>query len=390
MLAANQWPRISRRTCVMTTRKNRIGGRAKIVPALAALLFALAATVLGQNTMFASQGGAAPSPPEAVNEVSASELVDTVVALQSFGPSEGISSRAFYLNSTDSVATYIYDRFADLGLYATYQEFEISGRELKNVIAVKNGTDLTAPCILFGAHYDSENYLVDNASEAVLAYGAAPGADDDASGVAAVLEIARVLGGFEFRNSMKFAAFTAEEAGYDHSGGLKGSSYFAWSERSAAVPYLGTVIMDMIGCKAGSQNALKIVKAASTDQFADAILHAVDEYEIDLAISTLVDPMADYSDHYPFWSYGYPSILLIEEFTYDGYPVNPNYHTANDTYDKLSEEQMLVTVKAAVAGVLDIMSPDDRNGTNIYPVVLVVVLVAAVAAYIAVKARKAD
>lgn len=316
--------------------------------------------------------------------------MDSIVALQDFGPAAGISSRAFYLNSTDNVSIYIHDRLMDLGLYVRYQTFVLSGHEVRNVIGVMNGTDPTADQILFGAHYDSENYLVRNLGAAVQAYGAAPGADDDASGVAAVLEIARVLHVRDFMNTIKFVAFTAEEGGYDDSGGLKGSGKFASSERTAGVSYAGTVIMDMIGYRSGNENALTIVKQGGINLFADSIIDAVNRYGIDLSIVSHVDPMSAYSDHYPFWTSGYPSILLIEQFTAYGDPVNPYYHTANDTYDKLSEDQLVAAAKATVGGALSLLTPDERDGISIYLVVLVVIIVAVTIAYVATRTKKVE
>ena len=390
MLAANLWVYCTWRLCEMTKSPHPEDRSTKTVQRAAAISTVLGLVILGLDSSLASGSRASQYSSDVVDGVSGSEIMESVIALQGFGPSDGVSSRAFYLNSTDEVAAYIHDRLADLGLYVTYQEFEISGHEVRNVIGVLNGTDPAAPCALFGAHYDSENYVVDNLSEAVQTYGSAPGADDDASGVAAVIEIARVLKDSDFRNTIKFVAFTAEEAGYDYSGGLKGSTVFAWSEKLAGVSYLGTVIMDMIGYRLGDQNILTIIKQGSTDLYSDSIVNAADQYGIDLSISTLVDPSSDYSDHYPFWSYGYPSILLIEEFTDTGDLVNPNYHTANDTYDKLSEEQMVATVKATVGGTLSLLTIEEEHGINIYAVVLVIILVVAVVAYIAVRSRKVE
>ena len=363
---------------------------ASSISKMIAITLALGLTVVGSEIAIGSDTATAATITDLLNEVSATNLIETVKALQEYGPAEGVSSRAFYLDSTTNASVYIHDRMAALGLGVSYQSLVLSGRSVRNVIGIMNGTDPTANQVLFGAHYDSENYLARNYSAATQAYGAAPGADDDASGIAAVLEIARVLHERSFRNTIKFVAFTAEEYGYDHSGGLKGSSVFVSSEKAAGVVYAGTAIMDMIAYKSGTENVLTVIKNENNNLLADSIARTIQDYGLDLSLMPVVDSMAAYSDHYPFWVSEYPSILLIEQLT-DGYPANPYYHTANDTYDRLSPDLLEVTTKATIGGALNILTPEEKGGVNIILILLVVVIVAVAAiGYLMIRKKKVE
>jgi hypothetical protein len=181
-----------------------------------------------------SSGAAEDGFVALIESVSAADMMTTVGDLQAFG------SREFHLESSHEAAEYIYGRLVETGLAVEYQEFELDGINISNVVAVKEGDDPDAGCFLFGAHYDSENRLVDSLSAAENI--TAPGADDDASGVAAVIELARLLSDVALRNTVKFVAFAAEEYGYDNSGGLKGSHHFVASEVEGNVSYEGTAI----------------------------------------------------------------------------------------------------------------------------------------------------
>ncbi|MGQ9587071.1 MAG: M20/M25/M40 family metallo-hydrolase [Thermoplasmata archaeon] len=307
-----------------------------------------------------------------VDDVSGSRIMETVMDLEAFG------SRAFYLESSREAAGYIYDRFEELGLHVEYQKFMIGSTEAANVVAVLNGTSPDAPQFLFGAHYDSENRMVKNFSDALNM--PAPGADDDASGIAAIIELARVLSTMNLNNTIKFVAFDAEEYGYDASGGLKGSTYFTAQDKAAGTEYVGTAILDMVGYKEGQANIVFGIVDDKGNAFAKRVLMAVDKYDINLGFEVHVDPSITFSDHSPFWQAGYPSMLVIEELsTASNEPVNPFYHTSNDTSDRLSEDQMEEVTKAMAAGLLELLSTP-RNTLAL----VIVVFAAAVAAVIIV------
>jgi len=275
--------------------------------------------------------------------VDGENMLSTVTDLQAFG------SREFHLNSSWEAGDYVRSSFEDIGLEVEFQEFIVGTVRVRNVIAVIPGDGDYEEWFLFGAHYDSENMDASNLAEAEML--PAPGADDDASGVAVVMEIARILSTVGTSHPIKFVAFGAEEYGYDNTGGLKGSEYFVAQETEEGTNYIGTAIIDMVGYRSGYENKAVLVTNEDEHEFAIACDLAVDEMRIELNMDTVNDTHIVYSDHASFWSAGIPSMLVIEEFNPITYvPANPYYHTAQDTVDRLSVEQMTAVAQMLLGG----------------------------------------
>src|SRR5215471_19342518 len=97
----------------------------------------------------------------------------------------------------DAAADYIVRSFSALGLAAGREAFEFRGRSYDNVVALHHGTEPDRPRVLIGAHYDSVR--------------GTPGADDNASGVAGMLEAARLLRAVPLRSTIEFVGFNLEE-----------------------------------------------------------------------------------------------------------------------------------------------------------------------------------
>lgn len=325
-----------------------------------------------------SAAASGTSDQDLMDRVSGERIVTTVTHLQDFG------SRAYFSNSTWNASIYIHDRFAELGLWVTYQDFQVLGHPQRNVIAVLNGTDPTEPQYLFGAHYDSITMDLldsDGGDDAV-----APGADDDASGVAATIELATVLHDQEFNSTVKFVAFAAEETG------LNGSFVFVQKEFDDGVEYADTVIMDMIGYRGSDRNKAFIFRDTAENSFAESTQNGIYSYGLNLSLTFLSGTDYGYSDHYPFWAVGYPSIMVIEDLI-GGAPSNPYYHTVNDTVDHLSEEQMTVITKALLAGFLSLQETAEEETASSIPIlalaVIVVMAVAIITSLYLITRRKA-
>jgi len=322
-----------------------------------------------------------PSPQEIVDRVSGKRMIATVQELEGFG------SRAFYLDSSNEAAEYVHERFAQLGLNVEDQEL-LGSHHVRNVIATLPGTSDSKGVLLFGAHYDSENKLADSYDSG--ANLSAPGADDDASGVAAVVELATVLSDQHFPNTIKFVAFAAEEVGYDDSGGLKGSSYFVEMERSHGVEYSDSAIIDMIGYRGANGNRVVAIVNSNQGHLPKATSDSVSRHGLDLHLDIELNASVTWSDHYPFWAAGYPSMLLIEELSAPrGFPVNPYYHSSDDTSDKLSESQMENATMALAGGVLQITQPQPGDDLASWIELGLVVLGAIIIMGIYIRRRKA-
>lgn len=315
-------------------------------------------------------------------------MLATVQDLQDLG------SRAFCIDQTREAAEYVHGRFHELGLDVSYQDFTFAGYSASNVVAVIQGAQPDADILLFGAHYDSENNMATDLSLAQAL--PAPGADDDASGVAAVIELAEALRDVRSKQTLKFVAFGAEEMGFDDTGGLKGSSHFVALEKAGGVVYECAVVLDMIGY-AGSLGDRGVIVTSSADApFADAAKKAVGKWNLDLLLSVQRNSMITYSDHASFWSAGYPAVLVVEELSESGRPINPYYHSSDDTVEKLSGSQMESLTRCLLAGALAILEPAEDEDALV-AVLTALALVAATAVTVTItfmlytrKRRKGD
>jgi hypothetical protein len=176
----------------------------------------------------------------------------------------------------------------------------------------------------------------------------APAADDNGSGTATLLELARVLAGHEFEYSIVFAFWDEEEQG------LVGSAFHAGGLAANDVVLRGVVNMDAISYDGNGDTKARIHARTigNSLELADTVFAMRDQYNIDLDLLLTV-PGATYSDHASFWNEGYGAILIIEEFGADG---NPFYHTPNDRvehfdvpyYEKLSRLSLATVATLAV------------------------------------------
>jgi uncharacterized repeat protein (TIGR01451 family) len=276
-----------------------------------------------------------------VDSVSQTHIYTTVLNLQDNDTIPGWDaerSRYTYAPELAIERDYIRDRMEALGLDVRYQDFNLGGTSLDNVEGVLDGWGLGGDTIYIAcAHYDS----ISNAP-----YGTAPGADDNASGVAAVLEAARVLTQHRYRHTLRFVTFAAEEQG------LYGSYYYVVEARSAGTDIGGAINLDMIAWDSDENNIMEIHAGTQSDSQAlgTAFLNANATYGLSLAPEYITNGATRASDHARFWSQGYPAILVIEDFQ----DFNPYYHKTSDTLDKLNLPYATKFVQATVATLAEL------------------------------------
>ena len=201
----------------------------------------------------------------------------------------------------DLARTNVFSQFTALGLDTSLYGFDYSGTTYYDVVGVHTGTTRPGDIYIVGAHYDS----VSN-----------PGADDNASGTAGVMEAARVLSGYDFEATLIFIAFDREEQG------LVGSNAYATGHSGDNI--LGMISLDMIAYNYLGGNAADIYGYAASDPIKNALANAMAAYT---GISTTINGSFDASDHAPFEWQGFDACLLIEEWG------NPYYHQQLDSVD---------------------------------------------------------
>lgn len=304
----------------------------------------------GADSGNATAGGA---PAPAVEpQADPARALETVRFLSTF-PDGTPRSRYCYRVEMDAMADSLVARFgallapaagrAHVGLFdfgATPATWDPSGETphrttLHNVVATLHATPDTGPwtpatgnsrgVFLVTAHYDAIGFRSHDWRNWA---DPAPGADDNASGVAAVMEVARLAAaGTPYPFDVQFILFDGEELG------LLGSHVYADSLAHQGARILGVLNMDMVAYNARTDSLVVMTNRASS-LLADYLLGTEGRApQPNFQFVRSVNNLA-YSDHSPFWDNGYPAILLIENVAIVQH--NPNYHKVTDTPDYLS------------------------------------------------------
>jgi leucyl aminopeptidase len=190
-----------------------------------------------------------------------------------------------------------------------------------SVILTINGNELPGEIVVLGAHLDSINTSGGGSTTQV-----APGADDDASGVATLTEVIRIAlaSGWKPKRTVQFMAYAAEEVG------LRGSNAIAQSFKNSGKNVVGMLQLDMTNYKSGSVADMQLISDYSNAGLKTFLTNLFDTY---LAPSGLTRSTytCGYgcSDHASWTSAGFPAAMMFEGGSSSGY--NPNIHGPNDT-----------------------------------------------------------
>ncbi len=269
-------------------------------------------------------------------------LVDQVSFLQVDGYVQRLQDFESRYASHDSclaASQWLAGKFQSFGITDVYFH-DFSGSYHDNVVAVIPGVSEPEKIVVIGAHYDSTAPDTNNC----------PGADDDASGTACVVEAARVLAAAQFDYTIKFVCFCAEEQG------LIGSYAFAEAAANAGEDIVGAVCVDMIGYVApGDAIDLDIVDNAGSQWMRDLAVSTAGLYVPALSVVDGSLPFGASSDHASFWNNGYDAILFFE----DTGDYSPYIHTANDVVGISYNNSVLAerSVKAAVGLIATMARP---------------------------------
>ncbi len=191
-----------------------------------------------------------------------------------------------------------------------------------SVILTIQGVELPNEIVVLGAHLDSINGSGGGSTTQI-----APGADDDASGIATLSEVLRIAmaNGWKPKRTVKFMGYAAEEVG------LRGSNAIAQAHKAAAANVVAVLQMDMTNYRSGSAVDMRLVSDYSNADMKTFLTNLFDTYLAPLGMSR-GSYTCGYgcSDHASWTSAGYPSAMFFEAGTASG-GYNPNIHTANDT-----------------------------------------------------------
>lgn len=310
--------------------------RVVFVPAAASpLALDSRAAMAVESPASAIESGTNPVIVQLAAQVSKANLTGIISDLQNF------QTRYASTAACENSGAYLYNAFARMGLQTAYETFQFSGgrHTTRNIAATFPGKTVPNQIVIVGAHYDSySNQAATNA----------PGADDNGSGVATVLEIARILTGqsASFDYTVKFVCFSAEEWG------LYGSAHYAQAAKSRGESIVGVINLDMIAYPNGIGGKLDLVANRSSEWLADRFASASQIYE-GLGTRKVIDSSWKYSDQSSFWDQGYNALCGIE---YED-SRNPYYHKTTDTLSTLNMDYATSVTRATLAAAADLAQP---------------------------------
>jgi Zn-dependent M28 family amino/carboxypeptidase len=276
------------------------------------------------------------------HDVSIENLKETVQYLSEMNPPRN------YINteSLEKAADYITREFNEYGIITEIQTFDVSGNLYKNIIASMGPKD--GARIVVGAHYD--------------VYGDLPGADDNASAIAGLLEIARLVKTHEneLLYRIDFVAYTLEEPPFFRTKNM-GSYIHARFLSENKIPVIGMICLEMIGFYSDQKNSQRypfslmrlfyrstgdfigVISNYGSSSFAKQISRNLKATSI--KVEKLKAPSfltgVDFSDHRNYWEFGYDAVMITDTAFYR----NPNYHEPTDTIDTLDFNRMKQVVK---------------------------------------------
>ncbi len=289
--------------------------RSKVQPFLLVLLF-VPIQAPGQSSL-----------QEMVDAVSDSTLFATISSLQGFG------SRSYLSSNVNQIAKWLRGKFLETGLTnVALDNFAYGTTVQTNVVATLPGSLYPDREIIVGGHIDSRGYSELDA----------PGADDDASGTAAVLEIARVLtaSGYHPAATIRFIGFAAEEAG------LIGSKHYAERAKTDARDIALMVNFDMIGYTSSSNPNRRVYIVNYPPDTTASALASSSMTSYTSLLPVLTTSYSQNVDSYSFVRQGYRGVNFIE------FVFNPYYHSSGDVIDALDRSYVRDITRAGLATVV--------------------------------------
>lgn len=268
------------------------------------------------------------------------------------------------------ISLFLEEKFKKFGFDVDRQRFQNGPLDGINIIGNKSSSINSKKTLLITAHYDTVT--------------GTPGANDNGSGLAGLLECARILGPLELKHNLRLIAFDMEEANKDCNGLLGSRAYVAMCKKNNE-EIIGVLNFEMIGYTNKKQRSQRfpdgfdllypeLINELKTNQFkADFLSVIADQNSIHLQqifsaaamrqVSNLksiyiiapkhIWQMPDLlrSDHTPFWENGYPALMLTDTANFR----NPHYHKSTDTIDKLDFQFMNRVIRATLSTAIEIL-----------------------------------
>jgi hypothetical protein len=281
---------------------------------------------------------------------------------------EGVRHPLATPEALERAADYITESLRSLGYDMDEQHFQDSGRPFRNVIATRRGLHLPHERIVVVAHYDT--------------VAGSPGADDNASGVAVLLESALLLSPIRFERTVHFIGVNLEEntTDDDPGSGTRGSRALAAHARENGWDIAGVIVLESVAYAGDgvvqtvppgipipvpeTGNFIAVVGNEHSRMLVDGFVRAVERYRDDLPHVALMVPgngelLPDSrrSDHAPFWDEGFRAVMVTDTTNFR----SPHYHRPTDTLATLNLEFGSKVCCATAGAILELARPQCKE-----------------------------
>jgi hypothetical protein len=268
-----------------------------------------------------------------------------------------IGSRSLYeYDKIEDTKRYIVSCLKTFGYIPTLQNYDYEGKTFSNIIVSIPGVQYPDETVIIGAHYDS-------------VYGT-PGADDNASAVAVLLEMCRALKSVSPGRTLKLIFFFLEEPPVFRTEHM-GSYVYAKEAKARNENITAMICLEMVGYYSDKKDGqtfplpLMSMMYSTTPDFIAVVGNLKSRTLVEkvknsivkacgIPVETLTSvsfvPGVDLSDHRSFWKMGYPAVMITDTAFYR----NPNYHTENDTIDTLDFNTMADLLKGLLQAAKDL------------------------------------
>ena len=242
---------------------------------------------------------------EMIEQVNESILRMYVQKIQDFGPHPTGSQ------ACEAVGEYLYDTLNSFQISVHYEPWTYKLHSGKNIVGSIPGKD-SGDIVVVTAHYDS--------------VAVSPGADDDGSGVAAVLATADIMSHYSFNSTVRFVLFSGEEQG------LLGSHEYVENAYENGENIIADLNLDGIGYALTTDDGSKIKHFANNQSswMVDISNSIASQYHDKIGLQVIGLPHVTFSDHQSFVEYDYDASYFLE------YLLTPYYHTSQDTLEHVN------------------------------------------------------
>ena len=241
----------------------------------------------------------------------------------------------------EAAALYAERSFMDLGYAPERQEYRVNDRTVCNIVAERTGRTHPEQILVVGGHYDTVE--------------GTPGANDNATGVAATLEIARMMRSIECDRTIRFVAFVNEEPPFFQTEGM-GSLVYARQCRKANESIIGMLSLETIGCYSDEKDSQHYpfpfnLIYPDTGNFIGFVGNVASRSLVRRTIGSFRKHTSfpsegvaapgwltgiGWSDHWSFWQADYPALMVTDTALFR----TTHYHQATDTAEKIDFDRM--------------------------------------------------